>query len=313
VADADAKVRLRDTTIEAAFRPNAGEAERSAIVAEATLDPAGFKFLAELATNPLSSRDLITQAKDALLGYAVSKKITTEEGVALTEIVGCIAPGAGFDGAAAKAAVEKAGLQLLEHKFQEALLPVATKAAKAGESPHDEKARKIAHILYHIDADRHTAVDAKIVADRRDWHQRVATIVGMNEYVRAAEVQAAEFADASARLLQIIAEEEASFRSEYEGLVQYCLALHGQWLAMEAQLKQQQAVEQTNKKLLDERQTEYENLVNTLAEAQDKTKAAQDRLKQVQEKRFQILKDLRDAQQKLLELESDLRRLELGK
>lgn len=308
VADADAKLKLKDTTIEAAFRANAGEAEKAAIIAEATADPTGFKFLADLAVNSLRTRDKVNEAKASILGYVDAKAITPQEKLALKEVVDCIVRPANF---VLRTSIDTAGTQFLEHYFEAASMTAATKTKATG-NPQAEKARRIAHLLYHIDSHRHNLTDAKIVADRKDWHSRVVTIVGMQEYVRAAEAQASEFAEGSQRLLATITQEEADFRAEYQQLVQKCQALHAQWQALEAQLNQQKLVEQTNQQLLMERQTEYDKLVETLAEAQVKAKEAQDNLKKIQDQRFQILLDLRNAQQALLRLEGELRRLELN-
>ena len=82
-------------------------------------------------------------------------------------------------------------------KFDDAALPAATKAA-AGGNPAGEKARKIAHLLYHIDGWRYA--DKTAAAARKAWHQRVAAVVGLPEYIRAAEAEATEYAEAAQRL-----------------------------------------------------------------------------------------------------------------
>src|SRR5206468_8417574 len=131
--------------------------------------------------------------------------------------------------------IDTVGTNLLKSKFDEAALP----ALKANNNSVGEKARKIAHVLYHIDAHRHGLRDEATVPARKAWHERVAAVVGLQEYVRAAEAQASEYAEASTRLLAVITEEQSAFEADYQAQVQRVQLLFTQWLTLDSAFKAQ--------------------------------------------------------------------------
>ena len=302
-ADDEGRRKLRNA-VEAAFQPGAGEAQRQALAADAT-DPAFKEHVATAAVEPLLDKPSADRAAKALLAYAVARAVTPAEGQALTALDALIRLPAGADPAAQ---VNAAGTNLLTAKFEEAALPAATKAAP-GANPAGEKARKIAHLLYHIDGWRYA--DKAAAADRQAWHQRVAAIVGLPEYIHAAEAEATEYAEAAQRLTAVITEEQSGFEAEYHAQLQRILFLYSQWLALDSQLKAQDAITAENVRLMNERKTERDNLLAELAKARADAKTSLDKLTKTQKDLFAIQKDLRDAQEALLVLETQLRSLEL--
>jgi hypothetical protein len=294
---AEAERRLINA-IENAF---GGKGAKEEIEGAAT--DASFKPLAALAAEPLTDRASGDRATAVLEGYVVSKKLTETEAAAMKGVVTLIRPPAlGFN---LVQQIDTVGLNLLNSKFDEAALPA--KAFSAG-----EKARKIAHLLYHIDAHRHADKTPAVVSDRKAWHQRVATIVGMQEYVRAAEAQASEYAEAAQRLISVITEEESSFRAQYLEQQQRVTTLYTQWLTLEAQFRAQEAITKENERLKEERKTERDNLQKALEKATADAKAALEKLRKTQSDLFAIQKQLRDAHAAVLNLEGELRKLELG-
>jgi hypothetical protein len=282
--------------IENAFGKGAKEEIEAAAV-----DP--FKALAPLAAEPLTDRASVDRATAVIEGYVVAKKVTETEGAAMKGVVVLIRPPAlGFN---LDNQIDTVGLALLNSRFDEAALP-------AKQSSSAEKARKIAHLLYHIDAHRHADKNPTVVTDRKAWHQRVATIVGMQEYVRAAEAQASEYAEAAQRLISVITEEESSFRAQYLEQQQRVTTLYTQWLTLEAQFRAQEAITKENERLKQERLTERDNLKAALEKATADAKAALEKLTKTQSDLFAIQKQLRDAHAAVLNLEGELRKLELG-
>jgi len=262
-----------------------------------------FRPLAALAAEPLTDRASIDRATAVIEAYVVAKKATETEGAAMKGVVVLIRPPAlGFD---LVKQIDAVALNLLNSKFDDAARP-------AKDTSSAEKARKIAHLLYHIDAHRHADKTPQVVADRKAWHQRVATIVGMQEYVRAAEAQASEYAEAAQRLITAITEEESSFRAQYLEQQQRVTTLYTQWLTLEAQYRAQEAITKENERLRNERETERNNLKAAMEKATADAKAALDRLKNTQAQLFAIQKQLRDAHAAVLNLEGELRKLELG-
>jgi hypothetical protein len=302
---AEAERKLKNAVL-AATQERAGEAEKQAVIAAAT-DSKDFPHVAAAAVETLSDKQSTDRAAAALLAYATAKAVTPSEGKGLTALSSLIRPPAvNFN---LDAEVDNAATNLLTAKFEDAALPAATKAA-AGGNPAGEKARKIAHLLYHVDGWRYADKTPATVTDRQAWHGRVATVVGLPEYIRAAESEATEYAEASQRLTAVITEEQSAFEAEYHAQLQRILFLYSQWLAVDAQLKAQDVITKENVRLMNERKTERDNLLKELAQAREDAKATLAKLNKTQKDLFAIQKDLRDAQEALLVLEKQLRKLE---
>ncbi len=302
--DAD---RTATNALLSALADRAGDDEKTRLVAAMTADPKGWKELANLAVEPLADKASIDRSVDALTKFVVGKALTPTEAAYLEAVKTLIRPPAlGF---VLSQSVNDVATNLLNSKFDEAALPApdATRANSAG-----GKARKIAHILFHLDADRHANRVADVAADRKAWHERVATIVGLPEYIRAAEAQANEYAEASQRLISVITEEQSAFEASYQALQQKVLSLYSQWLTLDTQLKAQEAITKENVRLKDERLTERDNLLKDLDDATIAAKNELAKLQATQKRLFTIQKDLRNAQAAILALEKELRLLELG-
>ena len=301
---AEAERKLRNA-VESAFQPNAGAAGKQAI-ADAATDPAFKEHVAAVAVESLADRPSVDRAAAALLAYAVAKAEpgTPAEAKYLTAIGNLIRPPVqGFN---LDAEIDAAGTNWLTAKFEDAIQPAATKST-ANADPAGEKARKIAHLLYHIDGWRYA--DPKLADARKTWHTRVAAVVGLPAYIRAAEAQATEYAEAAQRLVALITDEQSAFEAAYQAQVQRLLFLFSQWLALDAQVKAQQAITAENERLMNARKTERDELLKELAKARADAVTALNRLGQTQAELFAIQRQLRDAQEALLVLEKELRRL----
>ncbi len=297
-----------------ALKDKAGDAEKKALADAAPADAAGWTQLANVAVEPLNNKPSCDRAVAGLLAFAQSKALVPTESAGLKDIADLISQSQqdplprGFD---LDATVQSAALNLLNSKFDEAQLPSSSGKSGKGD-PRDEKARKIAHLLFHIDAWRHADKTPAVVAERKKWHERVAAIIGLPAYIRAAEAEASEYADASQRLVGVITEEQSAFEAEYRSQVQRVLNLFAQWQVLDNQLKAQDAITKENDRLRAERQTEKANLEKSLEVAKADAKTALDKLKKTQARLFAIQKDLRDAQSAILALEKQLRQIELG-
>ena len=304
---AEAERRLRNA-VEAAFQANAGEAERKGI-ADAAQDKDYQTNVAAAAIEPLTDQPSIGRAATNLLAYATAKapSPTSAEAKYLGAIGNLIRPpAAGFN---LDKEVDDAGTNWLTAKFEDAAQPAASGKTATNADPVGEKARKIAHLLYNIDGWRYA--DARAADARKAWHTRVASIIGLPAYIRAAEAQATEYAEASQRLVALITDEESAFAAAYQAQIQRILFLFSQWLAVDAQLKAQNVITAENERLMNERKTERDELLKELAKARADAKTALDGLTKTQGELFAIQKDLRDAQEALLVLEKELRKLEL--
>jgi hypothetical protein len=294
--------KLRNAILDVLDRKGAKEA----VVSAATSDPTGFGFLADVAVEPLTDKPSVDRAIKALIAYTDSKGSTPTEKAAMNGLATLINPppvGANISGT-----VDQVAIDLLNSKFDEAALPAGAKFNNAV----GEKARKIAHVLYHLDAHRHAVKDQPTVDARKAWHARVASVVGLQEYVRAAEAQASEFNEASQRLLSVITEEQSAFEAEYQAKTQQVQYLYSQWNNLEGAYRVQNDITKENERLRAERETERDKLKNELTAAQAAAKDALERLRKSQGQLFAIQRQLRDAQAALMNLEGELRKLELA-
>jgi hypothetical protein len=276
---------------------------------DAATGAAGWDQLAIVAAEPLTDKASCDKAIAAILAYANGKAGVTSETAALNGIATLInPPPINFN---RDATIDTVATNLLNFKFDEAALPAIGTGAN---NSTGEKARRIAHVLYHLDAHRHAAAarDEATVAARKAWHERVATVVGLPEYVRAAEAQASEYADAASRLVAAITEEQSAFEANYQAQVQRVHFLFTQWLTQDAASKVQESITKENEKLKQERETERNKLRDELKKSIDDAKDSLAKLTNTQKQLFEIQKQLRDAQAALFTLEQELRRLELG-
>lgn len=281
-------------------------ADKDAVKAKATADPTGFAFIADVAANPLATRANVDEAAKSLSDYAAGKALTAPEKASLAAVDALIRHPAEVPYTVAM--VDTAATALLTEKFEDAAAPVA----KDGPDSYGGKARKIAHLLYHIDAHRHLSAKPDDVSARQAWHQRVAWVVGLPLYVQVAEAQASEYAEAATRLVSLITDEESAFRDQYNALVQRIRVLHSRWETVDAEFQAQTKITDENVRLKNERLTERDNLKKELAKAETDAAEALARLKDTQGRLFVIQKQLRDAQEAILNLERELRRRELG-
>jgi hypothetical protein len=263
----------------------------------------GFNHVIDVAASPLTDKANVDAAADSLAAYADAKAPATDKPAlaALTALMKVPGPVA-----ITPAQVDAAATALLTAHFDDAMAP----AGKGGGETVGGKARKIAHLLYHIDAHRHA--DPNAVAARQAWHQRVAWVVGLQLYVQVAEAQASEYAEAAQRLVALITDEETAFKDQYNELVQRIRLLHSRYEALRTESETQAAITKENTTLMGERLTERDNLLKELKDSQDKAKVALDKLSDTQKNLFTIQRDLRNAQEAILALERELRRRELG-
>jgi hypothetical protein len=260
------------------------------------------QYVVEVAANDLADKAKVDAAADALAAYADSKARATDKPT--------LAPLAALmrvpvNVAVTPAQADAAATALLTAHFDDAIAP----AGKGGETAGG-KARKIAHLLYHIDAHRH--LDPNAAAARQSWHQRVAWVVGLQLYVQVAESQASEYAEAGQRLVALITDEETAFKDQYNELVQRIRLLNSRVEALTTEERTQDAITKENVRLMEERKTERDKLLVELKESQDRAKATLDKLQETQKNLFTIQRDLRNAQEAILALEKELRRRELG-
>lgn len=269
--------------------------------------PADVGPVLEVENSNVSTAAEIDAVKTKLATYATGRAFTKTEAEALNALIDIY-----NTPTTTPSQIEKLALALLNDKFEVAKLPFSE---SKGTSSKAEKARTIAHLLYFIDADRHLVspeTDAAIVADRKEWHARVAAIVGLAEYTKAADRQADEFQAGADRLRNIIAQEEAAFREEYETLIGQAQALAARYFDLQAQLKRSESILQETTDILEKRKTERDELKTRLAKTEMAAKEALAKANEKANELFRLQMELRNQRMRLSELERELRKRELG-
>jgi hypothetical protein len=309
-ADEEGRRKLTNALL-SAMQDRAGEAQKSEVQQAATSGKPGWDQIGAVAIEPLADKPSTDRAAAALVGFAQAQTPIKSEQSALAHIGGLIRgalpnvpPPQGFN---LDAEADGAATDLLNARFEDAAQPAGNKSGGSPD-PLQEKARKIAHLLYHIDGWRYA--DATATAARKAWHERVASVVGLPNYVRAAESQATEYAEAAQRLVASITEEQSAFEAAYQAQLQRVNFLFSQYQVLDQQLKAQQAITEQNKQLMDQRKTERDTLLKDLAQAREDAKTALANLQKTQKDLFTIEKQLRNAQEALFVLHDQLRKLE---
>jgi len=146
-----------------------------------------------------------------------------------------------------------------------------------------------------------------------NWHKRAQAVLGLDQYVAAAERQTGRMRDMIARDRRVIAEEQAAFVAQYQSALPELTVLAAKLQALDAKLTEQKDQVQKHTALRNARKTEVMTLSNQLAaekQAEAKELAA---LASLQQELFAVQQDVAKAQERNQQLERDLRQKETEK
>lgn len=188
---------------------------------------------------------------------------------------------------------DQAGIDALVARFD----AIGSRATKGD---RETRRRAIADFLYNFEY-------------TDTWHKRAQAVVGLEQYVAAAERQTARLMDMIARDRRVIAEEQAAFVAQYQAALPELTVLAAKLQALDAKLAEQKDLVQKHTALRNARKTEVMTLSNQLAaekQAEAKERAA---LAALQQELFAVQQDVAKAQEKNQQLERDLRTKETEK
>ena len=182
------------------------------------------------------------------------------------------------------------------------LIGLATSEADMTGARRDLESRRraIADVLYNISPDA-------------GWHARVQTVVGLQHYTGAADRQAANLQQMTARLGTAIRDEQATFVRDYQSVIPQLQLLQEQVKDIDAQLKEQQDLLQKHTVLKNARQTEVAEYQRKIEDARAKAAAEMATLQGLQRQLFAMQQEIAVAQAKNQELERALRTSETGR
>jgi hypothetical protein len=146
-----------------------------------------------------------------------------------------------------------------------------------------------------------------------DWHKRIQAVIGLEQYVAAAERQTTRLSDMIVRDRRVIAEEQAAFVAQYNAALPELTVLAAKLRALDAKLTEQKDLVQKHTALRNARKTEVMTLSNQLAaekQAEAKERVA---LAALQQELFAVQQDVAKAQEKNQQLERGLRSKEIEK
>lgn len=299
--------------IQASLRVNVTEQElrplRDAVRDKGTDDREKAQLLriAQLVGNLLDSDPKIADAINQISTLIVERGESEAEKKALDGLLPLVRGVVGDT--ALDSTVQNVGQLFLRLRFSDAQLPVAKPGVSGGELTGKavqtvaEKRTRIAHILYHIDADRNWS-------ERATWHRRVAVIVGINAYAETVEAQATRLNASAQRVEQLILNEQNVFEAQYAALVREAQYLADLLNTVEGQLVEQKRVVDEYQTDVNQRTTERDALVTNLATARKTAKGSLTNFREKQNELLDATKKLRDAQDSIGKLEADIRRLE---
>jgi hypothetical protein len=140
-----------------------------------------------------------------------------------------------------------------------------------------------------------------------DYHKRVMGVIGLEQYVAAAERQTVRLHDIVHRDLQQIARQQAAFVTAYQSIPPELTVLADQLQSLEAKLTDQKSLVQKHTALKNARMAEAMNLNNQLND--QKAAAARElaTLNAIQRELFAVQQDVAAAQERNQKLERDLR------
>jgi hypothetical protein len=175
-----------------------------------------------------------------------------------------------------------------------------SKRATNPQADRETRRRSIADFLYNFE---YTA----------NWHTRVQAVVGLEQYVAAADRQYAQLRDVVARDRRAISEEQAAFVAQYQAIPPQLTVLANQFKALEGKLTEQKDLVQKHQALRNARKTDVMNLQNQIAAERQKAAEEFAALLAVQKELFAVQQDVAQAQAKNQELEGQLRARETGR
>jgi hypothetical protein len=190
---------------------------------------------------------------------------------------------------------DQAGVDALMARFN----GIAERATNA-RSDREARRRAIADFLYNFEYSG-------------ERHARVAKVVGLEQYVAAAERQAVKLRDMIARDQRVMADEQTAFVAQYQGTLPELTVLGDQLQAVQTKLTEQKEIVQKHTALRNTRQTEVNTLNTQLAEEKQAAGKERTALAAIQRELFAVQQDVAEAQAKNQQLERDLRNKESGK
>lgn len=142
--------------------------------------------------------------------------------------------------------------------------------------------------------------------------ERAQIVVGLSEFVRAADRQASNLFAASLRLDQILKEDSAIFARQYQELIPQLEVLNEQLKADIARLDQQKKIFDQHNVLYQARKAERDELQERLRQETEKVATETAALANLQRQLFALQRQIADARAGNEKLESQIRIKELG-
>jgi len=162
--------------------------------------------------------------------------------------------------------------------------------------------RRVADLLYNVNPTADPAL--------RDW---AAAVVGLEEYVAAADRSANNLYAIARNLEQVVREENAILVRQYNDLLPRLTLLNERLKADKTRLETQQKLLETHTLVYQARRAERDELQQQLDAARQKAAAETVNLAAVQQQLFELQRDLASAREANEKLEAQIRGKELGR
>jgi hypothetical protein len=176
------------------------------------------------------------------------------------------------------------------------------KSENANNVKRDLAARKaaIADLLYNLYPDS-------------NWHARVQTVVGLNEYAAAGDRQADRLSKMAQQLRDGIADDRSNFVKEYLSLIPELETLSKELKSYEDRLAEQKSLLNRQTALKNTRSSEVAELDQKIAAATQAVAAETAALQSLEQRLFAVQQQYAAAQAQNQKLEAEIRAKEAGK
>jgi hypothetical protein len=185
--------------------------------------------------------------------------------------------------------------QELRSRFERALDP---KDRDGKDRDPAERRRSITHLLYYLDPSP-------------DWHNRVMTLVGLENYGPVVDTQAANLQAMVVREKDLLVADQAAFEGQYNALVQQAVFLNGRIDTLQRELDGQTKIKTDKETLVQARQSDVEALTTELANAKAALAKLLKRQAELENQVHAEQNRLGSAQERNVQLERMLRKIEI--
>lgn len=185
-------------------------------------------------------------------------------------------------------------------RFDRAAELLEAGAGKGGKHSFAQARAEAAHLLTYLSADP-------------EWRTRVLVVVGQRAYIDALKGQAQNLDAMATRVATLIIDDQSKFEPRYQELTQKALFLALEVRKVAADLAAAKNVSAQHTQTLQSAQAENQALKEELVVARQATKERLAEQARMEQRLFALQREIGDALDQIIDLESEVRKREVGR